>query len=150
MPMVPSPGGASWALWGYGDAPGVYFYKLENGVLVRQTFPGAHLVEVDIDARADVLWNDHDLHLFVLMYKGEDTTLHKYSYDASTQTYTLLAGFPVAIPLLAGSESATITQDSTGDCGLPMIQRSVLPYRRSARQTLTKMILMPKSMRCGR
>ena len=35
-------------------------------------------------------------------------------YDASTQTYTLLAGFPVAIPLLAGSESATITQDSTG------------------------------------
>ena len=58
------------------------------------------------------------------MYKGEATTLYKYSYDASTQTYTRLAGFPVAIPLLAGSESATITQDSTGNCGLPMIQRS--------------------------
>jgi hypothetical protein len=107
-----------WGILGFvGDtnaAPGVYFYKLENGVLVRQTFPGAHLVGVDIDARADVLWNGTDLHLFVLMYKGEDTTLFKYSYDASTQTYTLLAGFPVAIPLLAGSESATITQDSTG------------------------------------
>ena len=96
------------------DPAGVYFYKLEDGVLVRQTFPGAHLVGVDIDARADVLWNDHDRHLFVLMYKGEDTTLHKYRYNARTQTYKLLAGFPVAIPLLAGSESATITQDSTG------------------------------------
>jgi hypothetical protein len=106
-----------WGILGFvGDAnaaPGVYFYKLENGVLVRQTFPDA-LVDENIEARADVLWNDHDLHLFVLMYKGADTTLHKYSYDASTQTYTLLAGFPVAIPLLAGSESATITQDSTG------------------------------------
>src|SRR4029453_16504165 len=111
-----------WGILGFvGDAnaaPGVYFYKLEHDVLVRQTFPGAHLVGVDIDARADVLWNDHDLHLFVLMYKGEDTTLHKYSYDASTQTYTLLAGFPVAIPLLAGSESATMTQDSTGQLWL--------------------------------
>src|SRR4029453_233595 len=107
-----------WGILGFvGDAtaaPGVYFYKLEHGVLVRQTFPGAHLVEVDIDARADVLWNGTDLHLFVLMYKGEATTLYKYSYDASTQTYTRLAGFPVAIPLLAGSESATIAQDSTG------------------------------------
>src|SRR4029450_11067921 len=111
-----------WGILGFvGDAtaaPGVYFYKLEHGVLVRQSFPGAHLVGVDIDARADVLWNDHDLHLFVLMYKGEDTTLHKYSYDASTQTYALLAGFPVAIPLLAGSESATIAQDSTGQLWL--------------------------------
>src|SRR4029434_165032 len=107
-----------WGILGFvGDAtaaPGVYFYKLEHGVLVRQTFPGAHLVEVDIDARADVLWNGTDLHLFVLMYKGEATTLSKYTYNASTQTYTRLAGFPVAIPLLAGSESATITQDSTG------------------------------------
>src|SRR4029453_9524646 len=111
-----------WGILGFvGDAnaaPGVYFYKLENGVLVRQTFPGAHLVGVDIYARGDVLWNDHDLHLFVLMYKGEDTTLHKYTYDASTQTYTRLAGFPVAIPLLAGSETATIAQDSTGQLWL--------------------------------
>src|SRR4029434_8273686 len=111
-----------WGILGFvGDAtaaPGVYFYKLEHGVLVRQTFPGAHLVGVDIDARADVLWNGHDLHLFVLMYKGEATTLHKYTYDASTQTYTRLAGFPVAIPLLAGSESATIAQDSTGQLWL--------------------------------
>ena len=107
-----------WGILGFvGDAnaaPGVYFYKLEHGVLVRQTFPGAHLVGVDIEARADVLWNGNDRHLFVLMYKGEDTTLFKYRYNASTQTYTLLAGFPVAIPLLVGSESATIAQDSRG------------------------------------
>lgn len=107
-----------WGILGFvGDkkAPaGVYFYKLEDGVLVRQTFPDAQLEGVDIDARADVLWNGNDLHLFVLMYKDEDTTLHKYKYDARTQTYKLLAGFPVAIPLLAGSETATIVQDSTG------------------------------------
>jgi hypothetical protein len=104
-----------WGILGFvGDAnaaPGVYFYKLKNGVLVRQTFPDA-LVDENIEARADVLWNG--THLFALMYKGEDTTLHKYKYNAKTQTYTLLAGFPVAIPLLEGSESATIAQDSTG------------------------------------
>jgi hypothetical protein len=104
-----------WGILGFvGDdnaAPGVYFYKLKNGVLVKQDFPDA-LVDENIEARADVLWNG--THLFALMYKGEDTTLHKYKYNAKTQTYTLLAGFPVAIPLLAGSESATIAQDSTG------------------------------------
>jgi len=92
---------------------GVYFYKLEDGVLVRQTFRDA-LVDENIEARADVLWNGHDLHLFVLMYKGEDTTLHKYKYNAKTQTYQLDPEFPVDIPLLAGSETATIVQDSTG------------------------------------
>ena len=49
-----------WGILGFvGDAtaaPGVYFYKLENGVLVRQAFPDA-LVDVNIEARADVLWN---------------------------------------------------------------------------------------------
>jgi hypothetical protein len=101
--------GTWWAI--LGDGADIYFFRLTNGVFVKQTFPNA-MVDTSISARADVLWTDP--FLFVLLYKGSTVSLSKYSYDAPTQTYTRLPGFPVSLPLASGSESATIAQDSTG------------------------------------
>jgi hypothetical protein len=96
---------------------GLNFYRLENGVFVRQSFAAA-LVGTSNGKRADVLWNG--THLFVLVYKKGVTTqiLRKYQYDALTTptSYKLADGFPangVTLTFVSGSETATIAQDST-------------------------------------
>jgi hypothetical protein len=121
----PTTGAVTW--WAIlSDSVDLYFHKLVNSVLQKQTFPHGtedHArVDADNTARADVLWTG--THLFVLLCKGttpsgseqcnSPLSLSKYTYNPDTQIYTREAGFPVSIPISSGSESATIAQDSTG------------------------------------
>jgi hypothetical protein len=101
--------GTWWAIMA--DGSHVSFYKLTDSLFVKQTFADA-IVDTSIGARADVLWNGTNL--FVLMYSGSTGRLSKYSYNASTKTYSRLPGFPVPLSLASGSESAVMEQDSTG------------------------------------
>lgn len=98
--------------WGiFPDGGGIYFYRIMQDSLVKQTFPDA-MVDDRNSARADVLSHGDDL--FVLMYKGSKARLSKYRYDAASQRYTRLPGFPLNITLTSGSESAVIALDTTG------------------------------------
>jgi hypothetical protein len=124
----PTTGAVTW--WAIlSDSVDLYFHKLVNGVLQKQTFPHGtedHArVDADNTARADVLWTG--THLFVLLCKGttpsgseqcnSPLSLSKYTYNPDTQIYTRATGFPaggISIPISSGSESATIAQDSTG------------------------------------
>jgi hypothetical protein len=101
--------GTWWAIMS--DGTDVYFYKLANGLFVKQTFPDA-MVDAENAARADVLWDG--THLFVLMYRNSTGRLSKYSYNGATKTYTRLPNFPVTLSLASGTESAVIEKDSTG------------------------------------
>jgi len=95
--------GTWWAAFSSG---GVYFYKRSGNAFVK----GA-LIESG-DGKPDTLWNG--THLFIMIYKGNSSaTFRKYSYNASSQTFTQLSGFPVNIPLNSAS-SITFAQDSQG------------------------------------
>jgi hypothetical protein len=101
--------GTWWAI--LSDGARVSFYKLNAGMFVKQTFLDAK-VDASNSARADVLWNGTNL--FVLIYCNSTAKLSKYSYNAQTQAYTRLSGFPVSLPLSRGAETPTRAQDSTG------------------------------------
>jgi hypothetical protein len=61
--------------------------------------------------QADVVCNGSTL--FVLVY-GSTSRLFKFTYDAGTRTWILVAGFPVTVPNPSGSETMVLDQDSTG------------------------------------
>ncbi len=95
---------------------GVYFFK-EFGT----TYAQGALIDGNFNGRPDVLWNGTNL--FVLVYEfNTQARLYKYSYNNVTNTYALLAGFPVILPLTgigtgtsdAQTGSITLAQDSTG------------------------------------
>jgi hypothetical protein len=95
---------------------GVYFYKQSGS-----SFTKGALIESNYNGRPDVLWNGTNL--FVLMYEFNTLArLYKYSYNTSNDTYTLISGFPINLPLFgmgagisdAESGSITLAQDSTG------------------------------------
>ena len=116
--MTVPPGGPSWVMaparlgamagWGISIS-----YKLVNDALVKQSFTDA-LVDTNISARADVLWDADESVLYVLMYSGTTARFSKDDYTPGTQTYTRQTGYPRTINLLPGSESATMTKDSEG------------------------------------
>ena len=68
-------------------------------------------------SRADVLWEDG--HLYVVSagtdvdLKGDSARFSRYSYDASTGSYTRDDGYPVTITD-GGMEAITIARDSSG------------------------------------
>src|SRR5918994_5575597 len=75
------------------------------------------LVDGRNTSRADALWDDG--HLYVVS-AGTEASLEKdsarflrYSYDPSTQRYSLDEGFPVTIAK-GGSEAVSIAKDTTG------------------------------------
>ena len=78
---------------GDGVAGDIYFYKLVNDALVKQSFTDA-LVDTNISARADVLWDADESVLYVLMYSGTTARFSKYDYTPGTQTYTRQTGYP--------------------------------------------------------
>jgi hypothetical protein len=95
---------------------GIYFYK-QNG----SNFTKGALLDNNFNGRPDVLWNG--THLFVLVYEFNTLArLYKFSYNTTNDTYTLLTGFPVNIPLIgigpgvsaAETGSITLAEDSTG------------------------------------
>jgi PKD repeat protein len=71
--------------------------------------------------RADVLWSGGKLYVASAVRAssstanttGQPARLYRYSYDAQSRTYTLDAGFPVAINDVS-SESITLDRDSRG------------------------------------
>jgi len=95
---------------------GIYFYKQSGASLAK----GA-LLDTNLNGRPDVKWNGTNL--FVLVYElNTQAKFYKFSYSATTKTYTLISGFPVSLPLIgigAGTSSSltgsiTIEQDSAG------------------------------------
>ena len=104
--------------------PGVYFYQrvsdnFAKGVLIDE----AVLLEDEfIAGKPDTLWNGS--HLFILIYSLDKSDplgglplarLYKYSYSPGTQTYSLLSGFPIDLPLSSNLVTdIAFDQDSTG------------------------------------
>ena len=98
------------------NAAGVYFYK-QSGT----TFTQGALIDGNYNGHPDVIWNGFNL--FVLVYESNtQAKLYKYTYNSTTKLYTVVAGFPVTMPLigigtgisLSQSGSITLAQDSTG------------------------------------
>jgi len=79
------------------------------------------LVDGRASSRADVLWDGHALYVASHVFASSNTAatagqparLSRYSYNSATRTYSLDAGFPVAISDYS-SETLTIDKDSTG------------------------------------
>ena len=102
---------------------GVYFYKQSGATFTK----GAN-IDGNFNGRPDVLWNGFNL--FVLVYElNTQAKLYKYTYNSATKLYTVVAGFPVTMPLIgvgtgitqSQSGSITLAQDSTGaSFGLPI------------------------------
>jgi hypothetical protein len=80
----------------------------DTGVLIDPR-PGA-----DVDA----LWDGTKLYIASVVPNGTTTAnaaqLRRYSYDASTDTYTLDSGFPIAIVSGAAMETIVLAKDTTG------------------------------------
>jgi hypothetical protein len=60
----------------------------------------------------DVLWDGTSL--FVAVWGSSSAKIYKLSYDGTTQTYAVLSGFPVSIPLKLGAETIVIAKDGLG------------------------------------
>jgi hypothetical protein len=78
------------------------------------------------DTRADTLWTGTKLYVASHVYSrqpaaGFPSRLYRFSYNATTKTYTLDAGFPVAINNMR-SETLVIDRDTTGRLWATWIQ----------------------------
>jgi hypothetical protein len=100
--------GTWWAL--VFDGTNQRIWKFDGGVFVREMYPDA-AVDSRATARADVLWDG--TYLYVLMWHDALPRFSKFSYDAATQTYHRLPGFPVDLPI-PGTEVMVMDKDSTG------------------------------------
>jgi hypothetical protein len=58
----------------------------------------------------DALWDGTNL--FVMVFDATASKLYKLSYNATTQTYALIAGFPVSIAMRPGAETIVIAKDT--------------------------------------
>jgi hypothetical protein len=70
------------------------------------------LVYSGIPARADVLSDSNEL--CVLLWTVEEARVFKFRYSKENGSYYLLEGFPVALSLLKGHETAVLAKDSRG------------------------------------
>jgi hypothetical protein len=109
-----------------------------------------------VDARdtshADYLWDEVSQTLYVIssvpvpatvptvpLTTGDDIRVFKYSYNAGTNVYTKVAGFPHAIPNTisvpnvskGGAQTVTIALDSTGDLWAAWPHSGEVRYSRS-------------------
>jgi hypothetical protein len=100
--------GAWWAI--VFDGSNQRIWKFENGQFTKQTYADA-LVDARASARADVLWDGTNLH--VLMWHEVLPRYVKYSYDAVTQQYRKLPGFPLDLAI-TDTECMVLDRDSTG------------------------------------
>ena len=78
-------------------------------------------IDGNYNSRPDVLWNGFNL--FILVYElNTQAKLYKFTYNSSTKLYTVVAGFPITMPLIgigngttqSQAGSITLAQDSTG------------------------------------
>jgi hypothetical protein len=91
------------------NTTGIFFYTFANNAGTK-----GPVIDTNINGIPDVLWDGNNL--FVAVWKTFSlATLYKYSYNSVTKTHTLISGFPVPLPLIAGSTSALVLdKDSTG------------------------------------
>jgi len=102
----------------------------------------------DIDDRSqtlsDALWDGNKLYIasHVFSNTGSSTTtanaarLYRYSYNSSTDTYTLDSGFPVTTNL-AKSEALVLAKDSMGKLWITWTQGGKVKVNRSTTNDLT-------------
>jgi hypothetical protein len=88
---------------------GIYFYTFHNNTAVKGS-----ILDSNIHGRPDALWDGNNL--FVMIWKSVSlATLHKFGYDSTTKTYSLVSGFPVSIQLNgSSSEALVLEKDTTG------------------------------------
>lgn len=106
------------------DPPGIYFYqRVSDNFVQGALIDEAVLFEGEFVAgKPDTLWNGS--HLFILVYSLDESDplaapplarLYKYRYSPDTQTYSLLKGFPIDLPLSSSLVTdIAFDQDSTG------------------------------------
>jgi hypothetical protein len=102
------------AWWGaFSNArSGIYFYQRVGNNFARRA-----RIDDNFAGKPDTLWNGSNL--FILIYVPNASgsplaRLYKYSYAPATQTYALLNGFPVDLPLPSLVTDIAFDQDSTG------------------------------------
>jgi hypothetical protein len=90
-------------------ATGIYFYKLVGSSFVKGDFIDPSFAA----GKPDTLWNGSEL--FVLVQQsGSLAKLYKYSYSATSQSFALISGFPIDLPLAGLAAAVPLHQDSTG------------------------------------
>jgi hypothetical protein len=99
--------------WGVLYSPSAAAYCIHRLDLSSQSWSSTGVV---VDTRAgtaaDTLWDGTEL--YIVSGNGSlAALLMRYSYDSSSQTYTLDSGFPVTVRT-GGAETITLAKDSTG------------------------------------
>jgi trimeric autotransporter adhesin len=115
-----------WAsMWDTGSAD-FHIFRLDQGTQ-NWTDTGVALDDRP-STRADVLWDAAAGKLYVASHRwsespasGYPSRLYRYSYNASTDTYTRDAGFPVTINNFR-TETLVIDKDSTGQLWATWVQ----------------------------
>jgi len=99
-----------WAAMNGSDRIGIY--ELAAGIWTLRDSVGAPVVPFLNGGTTDALWDGSSV--YIAAFDSVASRLYKYTYVDSTRDYVPQAGFPAAIPTGAGSESISITKDSTG------------------------------------
>jgi hypothetical protein len=109
------------------------------------------VIDAREDSHIDTLWDGSKL--FIISHGTSSTTLgdsaqvRRYSYNSSSQSYTLDAGFPVTVST-GGMEAAVIAKDSTGILWITFTQNSGYVYvshSNAAHTTWTTPYVLPFS-----
>ena len=108
----------SW--WGslYNSSAGDFFIYRYNWTANSWSSTGTRLDDRN-NASADTLWDEATNKLYVASAgtsssnSGDSARLYRYSYNSSTDTYSLDSGFPVTV-VTGGMEVIVFTKDSTG------------------------------------
>ncbi len=87
-------------------------YKLSAATWTKKLDVVNAIVPFDEGGTNDVLWDGTNL--FIATWDAATPKLYKFSYNAGTDNFALLSGFPVNIPSLPGTETIVIAKDSTG------------------------------------
>ena len=132
--------GAWWASMCSSATPAYHIYRLDR---TTNTWIDTGTVLDDRGgSKADVLWEETTQKLYVASHifttLAEPTPadnlwgrLYRYSYNAATQTYTLDAGFPVAITR-GKSETLTLAKDTTGKLWVTYVESSQVMVNHSS------------------
>lgn len=119
--------GSWWGLLWSASANATKIHKLDDATQAWQETPT--VVDTRASARGDALWDAKDGKLYVVSgttvrsewgspptqdaVTSGSAVLHRFSYNASTKTYSEDAGFPVTLHN-GSSESITVAKDSLG------------------------------------
>jgi hypothetical protein len=124
--------GRWWADMIYPDGNHYIFYL----DLASQTWVKTNtLLDSRTKTKSDCLWDG--THLYVVSGGGQvstgtnlDALLYRYSYNPSTQTYSLNSGFPVTVRT-GGAEAVVLDKDSTGQLWITYTQNNKVWVNRS-------------------